>query len=95
MSRSLYESILEDRLRELIGKDPKRAKQFLTDDPEGTPNLYEIGMDGEPKDWPILILASDPMQAWLDQINWSEGTSLSLSPSELPDLEAITEALPL
>ena len=95
MTENLYKSLLEERLRQLIDKDPKRAKRLLTDNPEVKPVLYEIGTDGQPKDWPILIVTSDPMQAWLDQINWSEGTSLSLSPSELPDLEAITEALPL
>jgi hypothetical protein len=29
----------------------------------------------------------------LDQIDWKKGTSLSLSPSELPSLEQFSEAL--
>ena len=87
MTRSLYESILEDRLREWVDKNPKRVKEFLTDDPEGTPNLYEIGLDGNPKDWPVQILACDQMQTLLAQINWHEGRTLLLSPSELPSLE--------
>ena len=94
MSESLYKSLLQDRLRQLIDKDPKRAKRLFTDNPDVCPTLYGIGMEAQAKDWPSLILASDPMQTLLDRINWSEGTNLSLSPSELPDLEALTEVLP-
>ena len=95
MTRSLYESLLESRLRELIDKNPKRAKEILTGTEEHNPDLYRVAMDSEPRDWPPNIVACDQMQMLLNQINWNgEGRVLHLSPSELPDLEAIAAALP-
>src|SRR3974390_2612263 len=95
MNQSLYETVLWRGLGELISQNPKRAKELLTDSPDYSPALYEIGMSGDPKDWPSQILACDQTQKFLGRLNWSAGTSLSLSPSELPNLDAVLESLPL
>ena len=93
MTRELYEGILEDRLRELIDRNPQRARDLLTSSPEHSPNLYAIGM-GEPvQNWPIQIVLCDQTHMRLNQIDFQKGQSLTLKPSELPDLEAILEAL--
>lgn len=94
MSRDLYELSQEQRLKELISKSPDQAKKILTSSPDRLPDLYEIATQSDMADWPSRILACGQMQTLLDQINWSKGTSLDLSPSELPSLEQITEALP-
>jgi len=95
MNKNLYEMIFWDRLKELIDKDPKRAKRLMTDCPECCPGLYEIGILGNPKDYPSMILATDTVQGLLDGIDWSAGRRINLSPNELPRLDEILEALPL
>ena len=94
MSRELYELLQRQQLKKLIGKNPEQAKSVLTSSPELLPDLYQIALQNDPEDWPPHILACDQMRTLLDQIDWSKGTSLNLSPSELPTLEQITEALP-
>ena len=95
MTRELYESLLESRIRELIEQNPKEAYRILSGSVEHTPDLYEIAEGLPEKDWPGAILACGRMQMCLDHINWHKaGQSLNLSPSELPSLEAITETLP-
>lgn len=95
MSRELYESLLQDRIRELITQDPKEAQRVLTSSVTHLPDLYQIATESPEKDWPQQILACGQMQMCLDRIDWNAaGQSLTLPPNELPDLEAITEALP-
>lgn len=93
MNRSLYETLLEQRLKELIEDDPEQAQQVLSSDPENLSDLYQIAMQGQPEEWPSQILMCGQMQTLLDRINWKKGTSLSLDRNELPSLDQITEAL--
>ena len=93
MNRSLYETLLEQRLRKLIEDDPEQAQQVLSSDPENLSDLYQIAMQDETEEWPSQILACGQMQTLLTRIDWKKGTSLSLDPSELPTLDQITEAL--
>jgi hypothetical protein len=93
MTRQKFELLLQNRLEQLIAKDPKQAQKDLDVSPEYSPALYEIVAMGQPKEWPSQILASAPMQTLLDRINFQKGRSLSLAPSELPSLQEIAEAL--
>ena len=94
MTRELYEVVLERRLQELIGQNPREAERILTSSPEHLPDLNEIAYLVNPKGWATAILACGQMQMCLDRINFQKGQSLTLEPSELPSLEQITEALP-
>jgi hypothetical protein len=93
MTRQKFETLLQNRLEQLITKDPKQAQNLLSASPEYSPALYEIAMQGQAKDWPSQILACDPMQTLLTRINYQKGRSLSLAPSEMPSLQAILEAI--
>jgi hypothetical protein len=93
MNRSQYEMILEQRLQQLVSENPDQARHVLTSSPERLPDLYQIGAQGEPKEWPSQILACGQMQTLLDQIDWKRGTILNLLPSELPTLDEISQAL--
>jgi len=95
MSKEQYRSLLESRLRELISADPKEAKDLLTGSEEGNPDLYQIAMDGNPKDWAPLIARCDQMQMLLNRIDWKKaGQSQSLDKSDLPSLSDICAMIP-
>lgn len=95
MSKEQYRSLLESRLRELISADPKEARNLLTGSEEGNPDLYQIAMDGNPKDWAPLIVRCDQMQLFLNRIDWKKaGQSQSLDRSELPSLADICATIP-
>lgn len=94
MTRDLYQDLLWLRLKELIDQNPQEAERVLSRSEEKLPSLYAIAKAGNPKDWPSQILISDQMQMCLARIDWKKtGQTLTLSPSQLPTLEQITEAL--
>jgi hypothetical protein len=62
MTRQLYESLLENRLRDLINQNPKEAYWILSGLPEHNPDLYEIAVGSPQEDWPAQILACGQMQ---------------------------------
>ena len=93
MSRALYESLLEQRLKQLIEEDPEQAQQVLSSDPDNLSDLYQIEQQSPSADWPSQILQCGQMQTLLDQINWKKGTSLQLPQNELPTLDEISQAL--
>jgi hypothetical protein len=94
MTRDQYEMQLEARFKELIDQDPQRAHRVLSTSEEHLPDLYEIAIGAPSKDWPSLIMRCGQMQMLLNRIDWRKGRSVSLSPEEMPSLEAMTEAIP-
>jgi hypothetical protein len=95
MSRAQYCLQLESRLRELIAENPREAKNILTGSPECSPDLYQIGLYNNPKDWAPLIVQCDQMMMFLNQIDWNEpGESQSIVRSDLPSFVEILEVIP-
>lgn len=95
MSRAQYCLQLESRLRELIAENPREAKDELTGAPERSPDLYQIGLYGNPEHWAAQIVRCDQMMMFLNQIDWDKpGESQSLVRSDLPSLSEICATIP-
>jgi hypothetical protein len=95
MSRAQYCLQLESRLYELIAEDPRDAKDILTGSPESNPDLYQIGLYSNPKDWAALIIECDQMRIFLNQIEWTEpGEIQRLAKNDLPSLADVCATIP-
>jgi len=95
MSRAQYSLQLESRLRELIAANPREAEDILTGSPEYSPDLYQIGLYNNPKDWAPLIIECDQMRMFLNQIDWTQpGESQRLVRGDLPSLADICATIP-
>jgi hypothetical protein len=91
MTRQQYESLLQDRLQDLISQNLQQAQQVLTGSPEYNPNLYSIAMSSQPRDWPALIMKCDQMFSRLNQISYPGGQSQIIPRSEMPGLQELVE----
>jgi hypothetical protein len=95
MSRAHYCLQLESRLRELIAANAREAKDILTGSPESNPDLYQIGLCNNPKDWAPLIIECDQVRMFLNQIDWTKpGESQKLVRGDLPSLADICASIP-
>ena len=83
------------KVRELIEADPRQAKDELTGAAESSPDLYQIGLHNNPKDWAPLIARCDQMQMFLNRIDWKKaGQSQSLDRNDLASLSEICATIP-
>jgi hypothetical protein len=95
MTRAQYCLQLQSRLRELIAANPRDAKDILTGSPESNPDLYQIALYNNPKDWAALVIECDQMRIFLNQIEWTEpGEIQRLAKNDLPSLGDICATIP-
>ena len=94
MNRPKYESLLTDRLGQLIEADPAEAQDVLTSSPETFPDLYQIAKSTPLREWPLQIVMSDQMQTCLARIDYPQGRRTSLRANELPCLRELVESIP-
>jgi hypothetical protein len=65
VDRQRYEVLLENHLRSVVEQDPQRAQQLLNEY-ESEQGMY---LTRTPENWPAQILASEPMQTLLTQVD--------------------------
>jgi hypothetical protein len=69
--RSLYRTLLVEKLSQMIASDPKEARRVLEMSSEGAPEFWSIAQNNPMMDWAAQLVASDQLMLSLNRIDWS------------------------
>ncbi len=84
VSRSLYLSLIEAKLRGLIQADPKAARAALEMSQESAPELWAIAEQQPQSQWASALVRSDQFSSLLPT-NWS-GAEVQPEPTSLQEV---------